>query len=51
MRWMTKSNIGSKMELKKEAIKLIKEFGEEKSIVGDNLIKSKEIKKDGLIIL
>ena len=51
MRWMTMSNIERKMELAKEAVELIKEFGEEKSIVGDNLIKSKEIKKDGLIIL
>ena len=41
---MTMSNIERKMELAKEAVELIKEFGEEASIVGDNPIKSVEIK-------
>ena len=44
------SNIERKMELAKEAVELIKEFGEEASIVGDNPIKSIEIKEDGSII-
>ena len=47
---MTMSNIEIKMELAKEAVELIKEFGEEASIVGDNPIKSIEIKEDGSII-
>ena len=41
------SNIERKMELAKEAVELIKEFGEEASIVGDNPIKSIEIKENG----
>ena len=44
------SNIERKMELAKEAVELIKEFGEEASIVGDNPIKSVEIKENGAII-
>ena len=44
------SNIEIKMELAKEAVELIKEFGEEASIVGDNPIKSIEIKENGAII-
>ena len=44
------SNIERKMELAKEAVELIKEFGEEESIVGDNPIKSIEIKENGSII-
>ena len=47
---MTMSNIEIKMELAKEAVELIKEFGEEASIVGDNPIKSIEIKENGAII-
>lgn len=38
MRWMRMSNIERKMELAKEAVELIKEFGEEASIVWDNTI-------------
>ena len=44
------SNIERKMEWAKEAVELIKEFGEEASIVGDNPIKSVEIKENGAII-
>ena len=44
------NNIERKMELAKEAVELIKEFGEEASIVGDNPIKSIEIKENGAII-
>ena len=47
---MTMSNIEIKMELAKEAVELIKEFGEEASIVGDNPINSIEIKENGSII-
>ena len=47
---MRMSNIERKMELAKEAVELIKEFGEEASIVGDNPIKSIEIKENGSII-
>lgn len=38
MRWMTMSIIGRRIELAKEAVELIKEFGEEASIVWDNTI-------------
>ena len=38
MSCMTMSNIEIKMELAKEAVELIKEFGEEASIVWDNTI-------------
>ena len=44
------NNVERKMALAKEAVELIKEFGEEESIVGDNPIKSIEIKENGSII-
>ena len=44
------NNIERRIELAKEAVELIKEFGEEASFLGDNPINSIEINENGSII-